>query len=93
MSTSNSSTGATLYGSTNNSSANITTGPGSQSNTGLVIRYQGYFLSNATTGGTITPGFGMTDVTGAGGNMSVGAGAWIRLSPISSAGAIVGTWA
>ena len=93
MSTSNSVTGAALYGSTSTASANITAGVGSTSNTSLVIRYQGHFLSNATTGGTITPGFGMTDVTGAGGNMSVGAGAWIRLSPISSAGAIVGTWA
>jgi len=92
-SSSNSATSATFLTSTISSSAVINVSTSSTSATGHVVRYQGYFLSNATTGGTMTPGFAQSDITGASGNMTVGAGAWIKLTPISSAGAVVGNWA
>jgi len=93
ISSSNSSTSATLNTSTASASVSINVGSGGTTAVSHVVRYQGYFLSNATTGGTMTPGFAQSDITGASGNMSVASGAWIKLTPISSGGAIVGAWA
>ena len=50
----------------------------------LAIEIEGYFKTNATTGGTMIPGYGQSQSTGATGNQTIAADSWFYCQPISS---------
>ena len=85
-------TGATFQGSLNGTGTTLTLGTSNTGTNQLHIRYSGFFESNATTGGTLTPTFAQS-ATPSSGNPSVQAGSYFRLIPYSSAYPIIsGTW-
>jgi len=90
--TSVSGTGATFQGSLSGTGTTLTLGTSNTGTNQLHIRYSGFFESNATTGGTLTPTFAQ-NATPSSGNPSVQAGSYFRLIPYSSAYPIIsGTW-
>jgi hypothetical protein len=90
--TSNSATAAAIQASTNSTSASLDLGTaGTNSVTGL-IRYSGFFKSNATTGGTLTPQFAQS-ATPSSGNPTANSTSYFRLVPYSTNYPIIsGNW-
>jgi len=90
--TSNNATAATLSGAINTSASSSGLGTaGTGTSTGL-IKFQGFFQTNATTGGTLQPQFGQS-VTPTSGNPSVNAGSYFRLIEQGTAYPVIsGSW-
>ena len=60
----------------------------------LVIELEGWFKSNATTGGTIIPSWHQTQTTGGTGAVTAVAGSYFMCQPVTTVGSNLafGTW-
>jgi hypothetical protein len=90
--TSASANAATLSGSTTSTSTSLTLGTAGTTGATALIRYAGFFRTNATTGGTLTPTFAQTQ-TPTSGNPTANTASYFRLVPYSDTYPIIGgTW-